>query len=63
MSAPTPADVAEAARMLRAFAAAAPGKTATERATARRVEGAAAALGALAGPVQQSSDCGTAAEE
>lgn len=43
-----PDDAHEAARMLRALVAAVPPQDAPERATARRLEGAAVALGTLA---------------
>ena len=41
-------DLREAGRMLRALAVALPGRNASERATARRVEGASAVLAVLA---------------
>lgn len=46
---PTVEDAAEAARMLRALVEALPPTTARDRATARRIEGAAVALEAMAG--------------
>jgi hypothetical protein len=42
-----PADLAEAARQLRAVVEALPPRTTSDRATARRVEGAALALGSV----------------
>jgi hypothetical protein len=49
-------DVRGAARMLRALVVAFPPQTKDERATARRIEGAAVAFETLAGPAQQSAD-------
>jgi hypothetical protein len=52
-------DAQEAARMLRVLIDALPASTRAERATAQRIQGAAAALEVAAGAVPQSADSAT----